>query len=169
MNSAPESATGDPRALQIHRDSVRPEWIDYNNHMNDGYYVVAFTRATDSVQDYVGLDATYRRASGCSIYTVEAHLQYLREVTVHTRLTFSSYVLGVDDKRIHLLHAMYNADQNYLAASHELMLLHVDQSIGKTSPMPANILQQLTQLHERHCELPTPVAVGRSICPVAAN
>ena len=156
------------QALQIHTDVVRPEWIDYNHHMNDGYYVVAFTYATDALQDHIGLDADYRASTGCSIYTVEAHLQYLREVPVDAALRFDSYVLGVDAKRLHLLHAMYNADQNYLAASHELILLHVDQQLGKTTPFPGQIQQALSALHEHHRQLETPVATGRSIKPVAS-
>jgi len=157
------------QALQIHTDTVRPEWIDYNHHMNDGYYVVAFTYATDAVQDHIGLDADYRAKTGCSIYTVEAHLQYLREVPAHTALRFDSYVLGVDAKRLHLLHTMYNADQNYLAASHELMLLHVDQQLGKTAPFPEQIYKALSALYEDHHNLETPVATGRSIKPVASK
>ncbi len=149
--------------LRIHSDVVKPEWIDYNGHMNDGYYVVAFTCATDALQDYVGLDKDYRESTGCSIYTVEAHLQYLREVKVDTPLRFSTYVLGVDHKRLHLLHAMYNADEHYLAASHELMLLHVDQAQGKTAAMPPKIQAQLGALSVAHATLTTPVATGRAI------
>jgi acyl-CoA thioester hydrolase len=162
--SDPQSTSRKP--LQIHTDTVRPDWIDYNQHMNDGYYVVAFTKATDAVQDLVGLDTSYRASTGCSIYTVEAHLQYLREVPVNASLRFDSYVLGVDAKRLHLLHAMYNADQNYLAASHELMLLNVDQQLGKTTPFPDPMRQQLWALHESHRDLPTPVDTGRRIQPV---
>ena len=155
--------------LSIHTDRVKPEWIDYNGHMNDGYYVVAFTYATDALQNFVGLDQKYREQSGCSIYTAEAHLQYLRELKVDTRLRFSTYVLGVDHKRLHILHAMYNADQNYLAASHELMLLHVDQQLGKTTPFPRQIHQALSALYEKHRQLQTPVASGRRIKPVASQ
>ncbi len=160
--------TGNTAALQIHTDTVKPEWIDYNHHMNDGYYVVAFTSATDAVQDLVGLDANYRQSSGCSIYTVEAHLQYLREVPANAQLSFTSFILGVDEKRVHMLHAMYNADQGYLAASHELMLLHVNQKLGKTTAMPSAIQQHLSRLQDQHRNLPTPVPTGRSIKPVIA-
>ena len=153
--------------LQIHQSKVRSEWIDYNGHMNDGYYVVAFTYATDAVQDYVGLDKAYRESSGCSIYTVEAHIQYLKEVKVDAELHFSTFVLGADHKRLHLLHAMYNADEDYLAASHELMLLHVDQKLGKTTSMPAAIQERLEKFAMEHRELTLPVETGRAIRAVA--
>lgn len=158
----PDSLTP-PGPLQIHHDTVHADWIDYNQHMNDGYYVVAFTRATDAVQDLVGLDAHYRQSTQCSIYTVEAHLQYLREVRVDTPLAFSSWILGVDDKRLHILHAMYNVSENCLLASHELMLLHVDQRSGKTTAMPPSIRGKLAQWQALHSSLELPVQSGRCI------
>ena len=152
-----------PGPLRVHQAVVQPEWIDYNNHMNDGYYVVAFTWATDAVQDHVGLDAAYRERTNCSIYTVEAHVTYLREVKVDTNLTFESYVLGVDEKRLHLFHSMFNADEGYLAATHELMLLHVDQTIGRTAPMPEDIVSKLRVLRDEHTQLDLPEQVGSTI------
>uniref|UniRef100_UPI0018E587F0 thioesterase family protein n=1 Tax=Nocardiopsis sp. TNDT3 TaxID=2249354 RepID=UPI0018E587F0 len=59
---------------------LRPEWIDYNGHLSEAYYVLVFGFATDALMDRVGLDAAYRERSGRSLYTVEAHVRYLREV-----------------------------------------------------------------------------------------
>src|SRR5256885_3234939 len=47
--------------LDRYRDRVRPEWIDYNGHMNMGYYLVVFDFATDEFLDWVGLDEPHRR------------------------------------------------------------------------------------------------------------
>lgn len=152
--------------LRLHQTVARFDWMDYNGHMNDGYYAVAFTSATDAVQDYVGLDAAYREESNCSIYTVEAHLTYQREVKMDTHLHFESYVLGVDQKRLHLLHAMYNTDEDCLAATHELMLLHVDQQLGKTTAMPDTIRQRLIDLQQLHASLTLPVKPGKRITKV---
>jgi len=89
-------------------------------------------------------------------------------VKVDTRLNFSTYVLGVDKKRLHVLHAMVNADDNYLAATHELMLLHVDQKLGKTCPMPVNIQTRLGELCAVHQKLKLPVETGRAIRSVGS-
>ena len=35
--------------LDVHRATVLPEWIDWNGHMNVGFYVVAFDKATDTL------------------------------------------------------------------------------------------------------------------------
>ena len=63
-----------------HRDVVRPEWIDDNGHLNMGYYVVAFDRATDTWLDHIGLSANERARSGAATFTLESHVNYLREV-----------------------------------------------------------------------------------------
>ncbi len=39
---------------------VRPEWIDYNGHLMDGYYLVAFSDATEGVLAELGFGAAYR-------------------------------------------------------------------------------------------------------------
>lgn len=153
--------------LRLHTATVQPQWIDYNGHMNDGYYVVAFTVATDALQDHVGFDESWRTDSGCSIYTVEAHIKYLREVKVHTPLRFDTWVLGVDEKRLHIMHAMYDADQDTLAATHELMLLHVDQQAGKVAPMPDAIRSRLERLVTMHQGLSLPVPASAAIRPCA--
>jgi acyl-CoA thioester hydrolase len=45
-----------------HRATVLPEWIDWNGHMNVGYYVVAFDKATDTLCNQFGCSWEYTRA-----------------------------------------------------------------------------------------------------------
>ncbi len=33
---------GEPAPLELRQGRVRPEWLDYNGHMNVAYYVLAF-------------------------------------------------------------------------------------------------------------------------------
>jgi len=149
-----------PSPLRIHTAIVQPEWIDYNGHVNDGYYVVGFTKA-------VGLDQKYREASGCSIYTVEAHLTYQREVPPDTALAYETWVLGVDTKRLHLFHRMLHADEGWVAATHELMLLHVDTVNGGVAPMPPGIVDQLMDLRDAHATLERPREIGSTFRPLS--
>ena len=43
-----------PEALQIWRRVVPTEWIDYNGHLTEGYYGVAFADASDELLIYLG-------------------------------------------------------------------------------------------------------------------
>src|SRR6266498_3226509 len=118
-----------------YRTSVPPKWIDYNGHMMDGYYAIAFSAATDALMDALGLDAAYRTATRCTIYTAEMHIVYLRELRQGAPLRFATQLLGFDDKRVHAFHSLSHEIEGYLAATCELMLLHVDQAQARVVAM----------------------------------
>jgi len=149
--------------LRLHREEVRPEWIDYNGHMNVAYYVLAFDHATDAFFDFVGLDEAYREASGMSTFAVEAHVTYQREVTEGDRLQFDTRLLGFDDKRIHFIHQMHHAEADFLAATAEWLCLHIDLEHRRVAPMPERIRRCLAEILAAHGKLPAPPEVGKSI------
>lgn len=149
--------------LSLYAATVPPEWIDYNGHMSEGYYVLAFGFTTDALMNYVGMDIGYRGRTGCSIYTVEAHISYLRELGPGDDLRFTTQLLGADAKRLHVFHAMYHVGPRYLAATIELMLLHVNRQQGRTTPMAAAVLAQVEAVHTAHAVLAHPPQAGRSI------
>ena len=59
--------------LVLHRATVLPEWVDYNGHMNEAFYVLVFGHATDAFYDYIGLDDATRRATGRSVKALERY------------------------------------------------------------------------------------------------
>jgi acyl-CoA thioester hydrolase len=142
---------------------VRPEWIDDNRHMNMGYYVVVFDLATDEWMRGVGLDQAHRRAHGVTTFCLEAHVTYHREVRESDLLRFTTRLLAYDAKRIHYLHEMYHAASGYLAATNELMSLHVSRDTRRGAPMAPEILERLGRILASHERLPRPPQVGRVI------
>ena len=48
----------------IHRDTVRPEWVDYNGHLRDAFYMLIFSLSTDAFMDRIGLDDAGRTSRG---------------------------------------------------------------------------------------------------------
>lgn len=149
--------------LQLYTATVLPAWIDYNQHMMDGYYGVPFSFATDAFLDYVGLDAAYRAQSGCSTYTAEGHTLFVRELKLGATLRITTQLLGYDAKRMHLFHAMYHADEGYLAATCEWMMIHVNQALGRGTPIPQAVQDKLAQIYASHQALPIPAQAGRTI------
>jgi acyl-CoA thioester hydrolase len=147
--------------LELHRDRVRPEWIDYNGHMNVAYYVLAFDHATDAFLDYLGMGEAYRHDQNASVFTAEAHVTYERELRHGDPLRFQTQLLGYDRKRVHYFHTMYHDQDGYLAATNELMILHVDMAARRVAPMPDAALGVLASLNDRHETLPRPSQVGR--------
>ena len=143
--------------------SVRPDWIDYNGHVMDGYYLVAFSDATEAILAALGFGAPYLERTGRTIYTAEAHVTFRREVSIDTPLSFATIVLDHDPKRIHVVHDMLHADSGERLASAELMFLHVNQSTGKVEPMPTDQATRVAELAAEHGDLPRPPEIGRKI------
>jgi len=102
-----------------HREVVRPEWIDYNGHMNVAYYVLVFDHATDAMRERLGLGEAYRAATGNTVYVLEAHLTYARELKEGDPMEIRTELLDRDAKRLHYFHRMFHARDNFLAATTE--------------------------------------------------
>jgi acyl-CoA thioester hydrolase len=150
-----------PAPFDRYRTRVRPEWIDSNGHMNMGYYVVVFDLATDEWLAWVGLDVAHREAEKATTFCLEAHVTYHREVRAGDPLRFTTRLLGHDAKRIHYIHEMFHADEGYLAATNELMSLHVSRDTRRGAPMAPAILARLARVQAVHDTLPKLQQVGR--------
>lgn len=98
MDTAGTSSTG--TGFAEFRTSVRPEWVDYNGHMNDSAYAVVCTEANEAFLDHLGLSAAYRERTDAALYTVEAHLRFLKECHEGETLRGRSVVESFDAKRL---------------------------------------------------------------------
>ena len=149
--------------FDLHRDVVRPEWIDDNGHLNMGFYVVAFDLATDSWLTHVGLSDEAKARLGVTTFSLESHVTYLREVFEGAPLRFHSRLLGFDRKRIHFFHEMYHAEEGFLAATNELISLHVSRETRRGTPMADELFDRLTEVFDEDEKLPKPTQVGRRV------
>lgn len=151
------------KPLTLYQASVLPEWIDYNGHMNVAYYVLAFDHATDELLDYIGMDERYRAEQHCSIFTLELHVNYLQEVKLDDPLRVETQIIDYDSKKIHYFHSMYHAEENYLAATNELIVLHMNMQERRSAPMAEPIQQTLENILNEHRQLPAPSQLGSKI------
>jgi acyl-CoA thioester hydrolase len=142
--------------------TVPAEWIDYNGHMMDAYYFVAFTEATEAMLDHLGLGAAYRAQANCGMYTVESHLCFRASIRAGEKLRYRSHLLAADTKRLHVLHQLLLAD-GAEAATNELMFLHVDLASERVTRFPADRHRAVLTLASRHAGIAVPGVVGRAI------
>ena len=149
--------------LPVHREPVRADWIDYNGHLNVAYYGLIFDHATDLVLDSVGLGPRYVAAGDGSLFVVEAHTLYQQELRLGDMAVVESRLLGVDDKRVHLFHRMFDGEADFQAATTELMLLHVDLTTRRSGVMPALARTRLADLLRDQPHHPVPEEAGRRI------
>ena len=149
--------------LVLYRDVVRPEWVDFNHHLNVAFYVRAFDFATDAIFDHAGLYLDYIERTGCTLYIREMHVSYHREMKEGAPMRFETQVLDVDEKRLHLFHSLYHDAEGYLAATNELMCMHVDTATGRSTPFPPDRLEVLAGVGRTHAALPAPADKGSVI------
>lgn len=141
---------------------IEPGWIDFNNHLNMGYYTVLFDRAADEAFARFGFGPDYVASANHTTFSAEFHLRYLREVKLGDKVRCSFWLIAHDEKRFHSYQEMYHED-GWLAATGEGMTLHVDLSGPRVAPMPPDILSRVSAMAEAQAHLPRPEGVGRSI------
>jgi acyl-CoA thioester hydrolase len=151
-----------PSALGTGGRTVPGEWIDYNGHMMDAYYSLAFTEATEALLDHLGLGAAYRERAGCGIYTVESHVCFRASAHGGEQLRYVSQLLGYDAKRLHVFHRI-TLPSGSDAATNELMFLHVDLAAERVTAMPRDRFGAVAALASAHAALPVPELAGRRI------
>ena len=150
-----------PAPLDLYTAVVEPDWVDYNGHMTESAFLTVFGWASDSLFRYLGIDEEYR-AGGHSYFTVETHINYRREASLGDPLRVTTQVLGHDDKRLHLFHTMYRADnEREQLCSAEQMLVHVDTAAGRSAPLLAGPAQALKATAAAHADMATPAEAGR--------
>ncbi|MBB2970343.1 thioesterase family protein [Mesorhizobium sp. RMAD-H1] len=142
--------------------AIEKEWIDYNGHLNMAYYNVIFDRGGDEFLAALGFGPSYAADRRLTIYTAEVHICYVRELHLGDTVTVTSRLIDFDEKRLHSYNEILHKD-GWLAATAEVLSLHVDMSGPKVSPFPADILPKLEFHREAHSRLPMPPRVGRSI------
>ena len=89
-------------ALPVLETTVASEWVDYNGHMNDAAYAIAFSRAGDALMDRIGLDAGARKRTGQSLFTLQVMLHYFKEAKEGDAFAVTCHLLEHDDKRMRL-------------------------------------------------------------------
>ncbi len=141
--------------------TVPAEWIDYNDHLSEGYYGVAFAAAGDWVLEWAGFDAAYRAGERGTFYTAEAQTWFLREVALGAGVAIHTTVLGADAKRLHLFHEMLVGGET--CALQESMLLHVDADTGTVVPMAAAIRARFETLAAAHAGRLRPERIGTGV------
>jgi len=115
--------TSDP----IYRTAIAGDWIDYNGHLRDAYYGLIVSYAVDALMDRLGIDAAYREHTHNTLYTLEMHFHFLREIKKSDVVEVAVRILGSDAKRIHAALDLTRAGNPEIAATAEIMLLHVHQ------------------------------------------
>lgn len=151
-----------PAPLQLIQPTVPSEWVDYNGHMSESCYLLAFGDQSDAFFRFIGIGEEYR-AGGHSLFTVQTMISNLAEAHLGDELKLTLHLLDADEKRLHIFHSMFNAATGNLLATGEQMLIHVDMAAGRSVPMPPDLLHRVMAIRAAHSGLSTPAQAGRPI------
>ena len=132
--------------IQVAAGRVRPEWIDYNDHMNVAYYVLAFDLAIDALWARLGITDEYIATTRGSTFAVDTHVTYKQELKLDEPYIVTMQLMAYDQKRIHQFQRMYHAEAGYLAATAEWMSLHVDLNRRRVTQWPSSVLDELAAI-----------------------
>ncbi|MGC4112155.1 MAG: thioesterase family protein [Nocardioides sp.] len=148
--------------LRLHETTAPPEWMDYNDHMSESCFLLAFGDSADVFFRFIGIDEAYR-AAGHSLYTSQTHLHHRQEVALGEPLVMTLQLLDHDRRRLHLYHEMRHGETDELIAMAEQLLVHVDMEAGRSSDLPDDLYAHVAAIHRAHADLPRPAVVGHPI------
>lgn len=148
--------------LQLVVDSER---IDINDHMNSTQYGLIIYEAHDMFCCALGFGAPYVKKYACGTVVLESHMRYEREVFEGDRLTVKSWLLAVDEKRMHYFHELINVTRDVRAATSEQVEMHVDLNARKSAVFPEEMSSHLQSVVRRHLNEGLPENIGSTLRP----
>jgi acyl-CoA thioester hydrolase len=164
MQSTPTVDSGhQPQLFHSSIMRIEPQWIDYNGHLNMAYYNVVFDRALDEFWVKLGLGPDYLETRGCSTFTAECHVRYLREIHLSDPVRVSVLLVAADGKRLHIFEELRHATEGWLSATSETMTLNIDMAARKVTPFPPDISARIQAVAGAHKLIAPPEGIGRRI------
>jgi len=142
---------------------IRPEWIDYNGHLNMAYYNVLFDDCIDQAFILFGLGPDYVKQKNASFYTLEVHITYLRELHEGDPVYVTLQLLDFDEKRTHFYQELHHAEKGFLSATSEQLNMHVDMTAKRAAPFPDDVLTNIAAMHDAHKDLERAPQLGSVI------
>ncbi len=133
---------------------IPQNWVDFNGHMNEAYYLQVFSQASDQLLTIIGVDEDYI-ARGKSYFTVQTHIYHLDEVHIGDNIIITTQVILGASKKLHLLHRLYH-HTGRLCATGEHFLLHVDLKTRKTCLPSEEIDHNLMQWEKKYTAIELP-------------
>ncbi len=155
------TATIPEQGIVVTYVTVQPEWLDYNEHMNVAYYLVAFETGIDAYKAVVGMDLAYIENQKRSTVSLEAHVTFQREAHLGEELRVETRIIGFDGKRAHIYQELFRGDE--LLATQETLSISFDTAARRTCPFAEDIAVNYQGMVAAQAELPRPDWVGRSI------
>lgn len=145
--------------LPRYRASVLSEWADRNNHLNNAYYLVCVQSAfLHALRHWRGESGQPRSSTGN--YTMQSLVTHFRELRAGAGLLIIPRLLGMDDKRTHVLVEIHDEDRGVLGAVIEKTSINVARGQPPSVvPFSHDVRTHLEAVLASHAGIPLPKGV----------
>ena len=120
----------------------------------------SITRRT--LLEFLDLTHDYKTKANTTTFVADMNVTYVQEVHEGDPLRFTTRILNCDEKEF-ISGTRCIANEGYLAATNELLSLHIDLTNRRVGPMAPKIAEGVRKICDRHSKLPEPSGVGRLI------
>ena len=150
--------------IELSRQTVRDEWIDYNGHMNVAWYTQAFDHALDEMlAEHVGMDAQWIEQNHAGPFAVQAQFTYLSELRAGEEFFVRMRILDHAPRKLHLYAELVACADGRLCCAWESLDIHVDHETRRACPFPGDIYRRIQEVYEADRDAPWPELAGRPI------
>jgi len=118
---------------------VYPWHCDQMGHMNVMWYVGKFDEAVWAFFANLGLTPDFLKEHACGMAALEQKICYKREALPGDLLEIYSRPVEVQDKTIRVMHEMIDVSSGAVAATCDLLAVHLDTSARKGITLPDNV------------------------------
>ena len=121
------------------RGVVYPWHLDHMDHMNVQHYVGMFDQASWVLMAWLGLDGQYFAENQRGMAALEQTISYKSELRAGDMFEIRSAIVEVGQKTIRLLHNMHKVNGDVLAATTNILAVHMNTDARKSVPLPAGL------------------------------
>ena len=113
-------------SVHISDQTIKKEWIDYNNHMNMAYYVLVFDDVWEIILKKFQMDGNSAKLTNMSTMVVETHTTYNSEVKLGDEVEINLTFFDHDKKRLHFKMEMIEKSSKKLSSTIEMLSLYIN-------------------------------------------
>lgn len=136
-------------------------WIDYNDHMNLGYYLIAIDQAVEACfEDWTGIGPSMAEEVGMGSFVLQSHMHFLQEIRRDELYEVRLQLLECDHKRWRYIATLSNAASGARAATAEQIAMCVDHATRRSAPLPETQKRRLEEMLAAHRDLPKAPQIG---------
>lgn len=147
------------------RTRIPSEWQDSNGHLNAAYYMHLYNGVADPMFESWGYLDQRRLQPHWSIFDLEYHIWYLREVHVGDEVSVHCRLMGRSEKRFHGTMLLANRTRHQLASALEFIATGADLKRRSSASLPPALAKELDAMIKIHAGLHWPCPMSGCMSP----